>query len=280
MADLSIDAMPLCWCGNRHYEFVASRQRDNKHIVVCCACGLHRNLPLPYLDDRCAQVYQESACFSKDRNDNVPLEQYAMELLHRLQAYVPIGTMLDVGCSDGFLCNVARSLGWNVVGVDVDRRAVEHGRSKHGLDLRHGTVSSLGSQTGEYDAIVLSHVLEHVIDLDGFISSCAARLKRGGALLVEVPNVQSIVFRVLRHRWLYVRPDMHVWHFDPTTLNSVLSKNGLDVVQQWTFLHYWKRQLIGRSWSHSLFRCLEEGAIATARLRGDGDLLCCLATPR
>ena len=70
-------------------------------------------------------------------------------------------TLLDFGCGDGRFLAFAREMGWNVMGVDFDQKAVATAQSL-GLDVRCGGFEVLDANH-KYDAITMSHVIEHII---------------------------------------------------------------------------------------------------------------------
>ena len=72
----------------------------------------------------------------------------------------PPGSVLDVGCGDGRRLVRLRELGWRVQGQDVDPRASEAAQ-RAGITVHLGPLETL---QGEFDAVVMSHVIEHVHD--------------------------------------------------------------------------------------------------------------------
>ena len=53
------------------------------------------------------------------------------------------GRLLDVGCGNGLFLEKMRNLGWEVVGVETDEKAVEVARKRFGLDIYHGTLEQV-----------------------------------------------------------------------------------------------------------------------------------------
>ena len=60
--------------------------------------------------------------------------------------------LLDLGCGNGKFLTLARSGGWDVLGVDPDPKAVMVARSR-GLDVRLGGVEVLNSMAGAFERI-------------------------------------------------------------------------------------------------------------------------------
>ena len=125
----------------------------------------------------------------------------ANRLLDLIGAHVPEGRLLDVGCGHGLLLDEARGRGYETVGLELSREAARHARSL-GLDVRELPLeafseSSNGDSPGEFDAIVLADVLEHLDDPVDAIDRCARLLRPSGVLCVVTPDPS---FPVLRWR--------------------------------------------------------------------------------
>src|SRR5262249_31342544 len=74
------------------------------------------------------------------------------------------GLLFDAGCGDGQFLNLMAAHGWRGTGMDFDAAAIEAGRTKYGLDLSVGDFQTAGIQEGQYDAVTMSHVIEHLPD--------------------------------------------------------------------------------------------------------------------
>ncbi len=140
------------------------------------------------------------------------------------------GTLLDVGCGGGAQLVQLRSLGWRVMGVDPDARAVEMARRDRGLDVRQGTLEEQRFPSGQFDAVVLSHTIEHVHDPEGLLRECGRVLKPGGRLVVVTPNVESLGHRRLGAAWIGLQPPRHLYLFSCRTLRRLAERAGLRVL--------------------------------------------------
>ena len=143
---------------------------------------------------------------------------------------VPGGELLDVGCGGGAQLVHMRELGWRVVGVDPDERAVEMATRQHGLDVRRGTLEEQRFPSDRFDAITLSHVIEHVHDPTGLLRECGRLLKRSGRLVVVTPNEASLGHRRLGESWIGLQPPRHLYLFSCTTLGRLAERAGLSLL--------------------------------------------------
>jgi SAM-dependent methyltransferase len=134
--------------------------------------------------------------------------------------------LLDVGCGNGTFVAAAGSAGWEAVGIDVDAAAVGSGRS-HGLDLRVELLTDHAEvHPSSYDAMTMSHVLEHVGDPVGLLRSAYRSLRPGGALWIATPNLDSLGHAVFGPAWTGLDLPRHLVLFNGPALDEALRRAG------------------------------------------------------
>jgi len=141
------------------------------------------------------------------------------------------GRLLDVGCGNGIFLEKMRSLGWEVVGVETDEKAVEVGRKRFGLDIHQGTLEEVDFPPESMDAIVMHHVIEHVVDPIGTLKECCKILKPLGRLVLITPNVESLGHQLFKKACVHLDPPRHLHLFAPHTLRSCAEKAGLQILE-------------------------------------------------
>ncbi len=140
------------------------------------------------------------------------------------------GEVLDVGCGGGVFLDRARSLGWRVLGVEPDPRAVDVARRVRGLEVRQGTLEEQGFADGRFDAVTSSHVIEHVHDPLAFLRECGRIAKSGGRVVAITPNIESLGRRRLGPAWIGLDPPRHLHLFSCATLRRLAERAGLRVL--------------------------------------------------
>jgi 2-polyprenyl-3-methyl-5-hydroxy-6-metoxy-1,4-benzoquinol methylase len=70
------------------------------------------------------------------------------------------------------------------------------------------------------------HVIEHVDSPRSFVRAAAEKLNRGGLLVIETPNIDSLPYKILRSEWRQFIPE-HYFFFDRQTISRLLSDFGL-----------------------------------------------------
>jgi SAM-dependent methyltransferase len=142
----------------------------------------------------------------------------------------PGGRLLEIGCGSGTMLEYIGSLGWEVEGADVDSSAVVNARKK-GLKVSHGSIEELCYGENTFDAITISHVIEHVPDPVRLISECFRILKPGGTLSLVTPNTESFGLSVFSESWLSLDPPRHLMLFNVKTIRQLARSAGFSDVQ-------------------------------------------------
>ena len=87
--------------------------------------------------------------------------------LKRMLEVKPTDVVLDVGCGDGFWTSRIAPSCQHIVGVDPDRKVLEHGRVFHGLSnvtYMCATAESLPFEDAAFDKVLSVSCLEHFAD--------------------------------------------------------------------------------------------------------------------
>lgn len=137
------------------------------------------------------------------------------------------GRVLDIGFGDGGFLEHARSIGWQAQGVDVDEEAVRAAKER-GLDVRLGSPAEL---EGPYDAITMSHVIEHLHYPRSMLRECFRLLAPGGTLWIETPNARSVGLKRLGRGWLAADAPRHLILFNRESLEKALRDAGFEQVR-------------------------------------------------
>jgi 2-polyprenyl-3-methyl-5-hydroxy-6-metoxy-1,4-benzoquinol methylase len=149
--------------------------------------------------------------------------------LHRASGTPP--RILDVGCGDGAFLRVMQNAGWIVRGIDPDPAAVAVAR-KSGVQVAEGDLSAAEFPDGHFDAITLSHVIEHMHDPRGALEVCHRLLRPGGVLSIVTPNVASLGHALFGRDWIGLEPPRHLVLFTPSALTSAVQAAGFELTAE------------------------------------------------
>jgi SAM-dependent methyltransferase len=150
--------------------------------------------------------------------------------------------MCEIGCGGGTNLLDFLEHGFSCVGVEPDRAAREAAQrridergpaARAKVSIIEGSAETLppAVSVDRFDVVVMSHVLEHCLDVDSAMKNAAALLKKGGVLLVEVPNCRSYAFERYHGVWPWADIPRHLRFFTPASLGAVLRKHGLRIAQ-------------------------------------------------
>ncbi|MBA2504686.1 MAG: class I SAM-dependent methyltransferase [Thermoleophilaceae bacterium] len=181
-------------------------------VVRCRACGLGFLNPRPDAEEM--GRYYPPAYFERRGSQTARYERQA--------GYVPgpPGRLLDVGTARGDFLSVMRERGWQVEGIEPARRAGNpHGLIIHRLDFP----PERELPHADFDVITAWAVFEHLRDPAAAFAACAALLRPGGRLIVQVPNLRSVYSRWAQQEDV----PRHLHFFTPRTLRRYGAEAGL-----------------------------------------------------
>ena len=154
-----------------------------------------------------------------------PLRRSQLDMELRFLPAVPQGRLLDLGCGSGLWLASMRELGWRIDGVDFDPRAVQ-AAAERGLAVRCGSLEQQNFPNETFDAVTMSHFIEHLPDPVRTLQECARILKPGGRLILWTPNTSSLGHRLLKQHWRGLEPPRHLHLFSPPSMRTLLERGG------------------------------------------------------
>ena len=162
--------------------------------------------------------------FKVDKNKKLPLNNLKI---------------LDIGCGGGLISEPMSRLGAEVTGIDASNRNIQVAKlhaKKNNLKIKYNNVlpENLDLQN-EFDIILNLEVVEHVENLDLYLSSCFALLKKNGIMLTATINrtltsyIKAIVGAEYILRWLPI--GTHDWNkfIKPEELEKKLTDLGFSI---------------------------------------------------
>ena len=145
--------------------------------------------------------------------------------------------ILDIGCGGGLLSEPMTRLGATVTGIDASNKNINIAKlhaKKNKLKINYLCSSPENLKIKKkFDVILNMEIIEHVEDINFFISSCSKLLKKNGLMFIATLNktLKSYVFAIIGAeyvlRWLPI--GTHDWEkfVRPEDLRKILSKNNL-----------------------------------------------------
>ncbi|HUJ57470.1 MAG TPA: class I SAM-dependent methyltransferase [Kofleriaceae bacterium] len=140
---------------------------------------------------------------------------------------------LDVGAGHGHFCAAARAElpGTTFDGLDFGESIEEAQRRGWVTTAYRGLFPALAHDlAGRYDAVSMSHYLEHTLDPRAEIAAARTALADGGTLMIEVPDPEFRLGRVLRRYWLPWFQPQHQHLLSVGNLEKILREHGFEPV--------------------------------------------------
>jgi SAM-dependent methyltransferase len=145
--------------------------------------------------------------------------------------------VLDVGCGVGGNIDLLQSRGHTAVGVTLSEAeaAICTGR---GFECVIADVSeTMPFEEQTFDAVILSHILEHLPWPDQALNRIARVVRPGGSVYVALPNVLHVAQRLkflagdFRYTETGLMDRTHLRFYDFESARALLTKAGLEVRQ-------------------------------------------------
>ncbi len=222
---------PCPLCGESRVRDLGSR--DGYPVVCCVACGLYFLDPMPTAQDLSA-IYDDY-----DATDKY-LAKYRKKILTATYKQKLVGrhlpkdakTFLDIGCNIGAVCEAARRLGYESMGIDLDEPTLKLARElAPNCRFQRLTSYELAGQGENFDLVFCTEVLEHVPEAHEFAASFRQLVKSGGILYLTTPDAGH--WRVPKDfiTWNEVKPPQHLTWYSRQTLVRLLQEHGFDIIR-------------------------------------------------
>jgi len=222
-------------CGAQGTRFWV--ERNGYALVRCPVCRSGFVDPTPVTD--LSTLYEEPYYRGDGRRSYADYEGErsfirgtANRVLEWLEAFVPPGRLVEVGCGMGFFLEAAVQRGWLAAGLDISAHAVGVARQTLGFDVRCGdvTTSELVAGGGQVDAVVALDVIEHLAQPGRLLANARSAIRPGGALLLSTGELGSWSARAFGTKWRLLEPPEHLFYFTRVGLGVLLERHGFSVV--------------------------------------------------
>ena len=234
----------ICGSSERRPLLVAEDDLTGKPgrfpFVVCAECGLAYQSPRISVSGIKGYYDDEYIAHRKKRTWGPlgGLVKRAMDKLDRnkveiVKRYVELqhgDEVLDIGCGAGTFLTKVRSLyGVNGVGVDFIDLARLPGFDR--IEFHCGLFYEVDVGRERFKLVTMWHFLEHDYDPDRSLRQAREVLKPDGRLVIEVPRLDSVSYRLYRERWPGLQAPQHTVLYSRETLLRQISRAGLEVVE-------------------------------------------------
>lgn len=218
-----------CFCGSTESIPVVEKDRYgfDHRIVLCKHCGLLYANPR-MTENTAADFYARH--YRPIYDDGEPDTQFNFQasvdrgqgLAGFLDENLDIQpkVVFDLGCNSGGWLKPFQDKGAEVLGVDYGHDRIAYGQQQ-GLPIAVGSIEDLERAGKKADLVILCHLLEHVLDLEGTLLRVRNLLTDEGVVFVRVPGLYTWDMDVLFQ-------NAHPWQFCADTLTYVMECCGFE----------------------------------------------------
>lgn len=188
--------------------------------------------------------YQDESTRSKNYQESYNEKEIQhIELLNQLYFYSinkfrPAfeknpGILLEVGAGEGFTLNKAKSLGWEIQGIDFSDFAIKKFNPDIQKSIDFGDAYEVLAKYKKYgkkfDVCIVFNVLEHVTDPRELLNTLRSLLKENGIILITVPNdfsalqIKALELGHLKEEF-WVVPPVHLHYFNTKNLPKLMNE--------------------------------------------------------
>jgi SAM-dependent methyltransferase len=206
-------------------------------VVRCNRCGLMYASPRAKEPD-----HIEIAGYDPEYNPLYPRDPRVLKeqlqvrdyektraLLNRI--YPERGKLVEVGSSLGYLLEIFRHDGWDVLGIEPFYQACRHAREQLGLEVKNAILETANLPDEFADVVLLNHVIEHLDDPHRTLQEVNRILKPGGHFVIETPRYDTLMFKLMGRRERSVSCGGHIYFFTTSSLRTLYEAAGFETVQ-------------------------------------------------
>lgn len=208
-------------------------------FVSCNHCGLAYQSPRLTVENISAYYDEEYIAHRKETNWGIltwfykhAMGKHDREKEKLVSRYVGINSgteVLDVGCGSGsFLQRLRTRHQVNASGVDF--KNLTHLPFYKGVTFHEGLYYEQPLPDNFYNLVTMWHFLEHDYDPVRTLETSLRVLKPGGHLVIEVPRLDCLTYRMYGKRWPGVQAPQHTVMYTKEMLLRFVQRSGLELV--------------------------------------------------
>lgn len=218
---------------------------ENPPLLRCPSCGLVVSPNSTYLIDYPEELNYSSLRVSfVERLENSYIQKRWKREVRFLKKFIaPGSSILDIGCGRGEFLKECERNGFVTEGVEKNLPPEFKNKNILKIDIEKNRLPEK-----KYDAITFYHSLEHMRDPAKVLRKIRDSLKDKGIVIVQVPNIDSLQFKIFKGRWFHLFLPFHRYHFSTETITGLLKECGFSLEHVRHFSNRWNPE----GWSASI----------------------------
>jgi len=200
-------------------------------IMVCTGCGFVFTNP-QFTPAAYNYIYSQVTSIGGDSaRSQVRSDRFQRHRAH-VESYANTGKFLDIGAGDGGFLDAMSSTTFDGVGFDVREDTIDDTQTRTDIVVASPTESLIDVRDKfdlPFDFITAWDVLEHLADIENYMTAIREMIKPGGYFFATVPNINSVAARIGKSRWNCMLLE-HLWYFSPQTYEAFCRRFDMEVI--------------------------------------------------
>jgi 2-polyprenyl-3-methyl-5-hydroxy-6-metoxy-1,4-benzoquinol methylase len=139
------------------------------------------------------------------------------------------GELLEIGFASGVFLRAAKAAGFRVHGLELNERNYRKVKDELGPTMLNVDLFRAELPSESFDVIYMRDVFEHVPEPKAMLRELHRIAKPGCLLYIEVPNIEGLIYKIVKERHVCVFGFEHLNYWSPATLKKILELTGFGV---------------------------------------------------
>lgn len=237
MTKIAIRKCPICFTDQvevlhkQKFTIPENVPLPEEYDIVCCSvcCFVYADTPNNQLQYEHYYAfhskYQHEVPSSEDERRYTSVTNYLINFLK------PQDKILDIGCSNGELLKHLYHRGYRQLsGIDPSPICIKHVNEQglNGLELTLSNLKDNFETIGQHDVIILSHVMEHLVNPSEMMLAMKNLLHKDGLAYIEVPDASK--YHAHFFKSFHYFDVEHINHFDQDSLKNLAYQAGFEMM--------------------------------------------------
>lgn len=233
-----------CLCGNDDSYLISMVDREGWEfpLVICRSCGLIR--AKEYWDENSVNDYYSNWYRRLHGGEDDPGQFYRKQEKHSqlvfdfvkeyTERFKKPFTIVDIGGGAGGVLDLFKRTN-NTYLFDFNYLLLKQAK-KMGIQTVKGGIDKLHVINEKPDLVILSHVVEHFVNIDKELESLKEHLEIGSLVYIELPGIDSLKSGRRGYDFLGDIQLAHVYYFSQGVLNNLMGRFGFRCLKSNTLI--------------------------------------------